>query len=254
MSAKNRLLARTLQIDSGREILNGIVFYCMIIIISSCMPLLYLFFLLPYAAKAAGDYGTYLNLLASVLMILISFYLFSSVRLGFKRFFLKKAEYLDADFTDIVYYFKITEMIRTFVYCFKLFVYKSFFALICIAPFILMSVLYVRMADKNLSLIISAIMLVSSFLFILNGLFFFIKINNSLFLTDFYFISGEYVSFSHILASSQCVMKNKASELSKLKISFIGWFTLCVFIIPIGYVFGYYGQAMAVLASKYIKE
>ena len=187
-------------------------------------------------------------------MVLVSFYLFSSVRLGFKRFFLKKAENLEAEYTDIVHYFKLTEMVRTFAYCFKLFVYKSIFALICIAPSILMIMLYARMTDKNLSLIISAIMLVSSFVFLLNGLFFFAKINNSLFLTDYYFISGEYVSFSHILASSQCVMKNKASELSKMKLSFIGWISLCMFILPIVYVFGYYGQTMAVLAAKYIKE
>lgn len=249
MISESKLLARKHQIESGRVIYIALLFLFVSVVIFSALPSLYRLYVLPFFTGNTK----LLSLTVSVLMIFFIFNFCKCIELGFKRFFLKKAENYNASFKDILYFFKIKNYIRVFTYFVKKSIYKGFFFLICLFPFVVAVFLFSNTLS-GISFSAGCLIVLSSLLLLFNGLIYYKKISASLFLADYYYIKGEYVSFSHLIASSQNSMKNKANEFSKMRVSFIGWFALCIFIVPVFYVFGYYSQCMAVLAEKYIKE
>ncbi|MBQ3136427.1 MAG: hypothetical protein IJB74_02990 [Clostridia bacterium] len=87
----------------------------------------------------------------------------------------------------------------------------------------------------------------------INGSFFYSAFYSSYFLCDYYFIEGTYVSFRHLVSCSQKNMKGKHIFLTRLKLSFAGWFILCVFVLPVPYVWSYYSQSLAVAAAEFMK-
>lgn len=194
-----------------------------------------------------------LSLAVSFFLMLITFMSFIALKSGNDRYMLKKAQGIAASAKDIFYYFKPRELLRLSYMKIRLLILRlSLFAVLNI-PAMLSAGLLVSLSDGRVPLSAAAVLLCGTLAFLVSGTLFYMRVSASLFLAEYYYIKGEYLSFSHLVASSQNAMKGRGAELFRLRLSFWGWFFSCILLVTAGYVAGYYRQTLAAYADKIMK-
>lgn len=201
-----------------------------------------------------GEYGSLINLAVSFAFLLFCFGVYSQIKLGTDRFFLRRAQKKGGTAGDIFYYFHPLRAVGAVAFCLKMFFVKILLLLFSLIPFALSSVILYLLLKSNVSALVAASLFGGCVAFLLSGTVFYKNITLSLFLAKYYFIDGRFISFSHLIGSSQEDMKNRTKTLRRLKLSFFGWFALCLFIFPIGYVWSYYNQTMALAGVSFMKN
>lgn len=248
MSVKNRLKARKLQIGNTLLVSLSICIAFMLIVILNLIPLIY------EKLVATVIDNKFVNLTFSAIILFLVFCVFTAIKLGVCRFFYKRAAELSAGAKDIFYYFSFKKIFQALVFSVRLFCLKVVCFLFCFLPCILTLVLFLKLATNQLSLAIGIVLCVGAVAFAISAALFYNHLTASLFLSNYYFVSGCYLNFRHLIACSQNAMHRNKGELLKLKMSFLGWFFSCVFIFPLFYVVCYYKQSMAVLAFDFIEN
>lgn len=195
-----------------------------------------------------------ITLFVCVAVILFLFCIFSAADMGLIRFFLRKAQKKGGKAKDLFFYFSPKQTAKLISFSVKTALLKFFILCICFMPFCFGSFLLFSLIKNSASLSVSVVMLLSTLCFLLNGIVFYSLADSSLFLLKYYFANGEYLNFRHLVSSSQTQMKKHRRTLLKLRLSFMGWFLSCVFILPIGYVFSYFSQSKAVAASHFMAD
>lgn len=190
----------------------------------------------------------------SIAVIGISFTAFSVSDMGFTRYFLRKAERSGGSVKDLFFYFAPEKAIKLLGFSVRFTLMKILLLLLCFMPFSVNLLIFLSLSESSVSLKVSVVMLISSLLFFLSGCVFYLEFADSLFLVKYYYAKGEYLTFRQLVASSQTQMKNCRASLIKLRFSFSLWliFSLCFF--PSAYVFSYYSQSKAVLASEIMAD
>ncbi len=204
--------------------------------------------------KLFGEYENAVNLILSVFIILFCLSVYSSAKLGTDRFLLRRAQKKGGTAGDIFYYFHPLRAVGAFFFTSKMLFVKLLVTALSFFPFLLCCVLIYNLMKNNVSLLVAYFMAGGCLAFLISGIVFYKEITLSFFLAPYYFIEGRYVSFSHLIASSQKDMQSRKKVLRRLKISFSGWLFLCIFVLPVGYVWSYYKQTMALAAEAFMKN
>ncbi len=216
----------------------------------SLMPLIYRSALLPLVKNFTDGYVSYINLFAALSVLFLSYMSLKALKTGSDRYMLKKAQNVCASTKDIFYYFIPRQFFSLFyVSCRVLFLRLLLFIFVNI-PTTLCMLLLLNLGRSTFSAAVSFVLAAGCGAFFISGIYFYNKLSASLFLIPYYFIKGEFLSFRHLLSSSQNAMRGKTKSLLRLKMSFTGWFLSCVLILPCAYVWSYYNQTMAAYAEE----
>lgn len=253
MSSESRLKGRSLLIGAV-PLFSLTLAVCLLLIFSlSLMSLVYRSALLPYVDNHFGKYAPYINLFAAAAILLCVIGAYAALKTGSDRYMLKKAENVHAGAKDIFYYFSPRKFFSLLSVSTRLFMIRLCVFLFLNIPTVLCALLLLSLSSSRFSAAVSAVLAAGCAAFFLSSIWFYMKLTSSLFLARYYFIKGEYLNFRHLTASSQNAMKGNIKSLCRLKLSFTGWFLLCILIVPSGYVWGYYRQTLAAGACEIMK-
>ncbi len=216
----------------------------------SLLPQIYRSALLPLVKNSGSSYASYINLFVSVTVLFLSFMSFITLKTGSDRYMLKKAQNVRAGTKDIFYYFIPKQFFSLLYVSCRVFLLRLLLFFLVNTPTLLCLLLLLNLGSKAFSAAVSLVLAAGCSAFFISGIYFYNKLSASLFLMPYYFIKGEFVSFRHLLSSSQNAMRGKTQSLLRLKVSFTGWFLSCLLILPCAYVWSYYNQTMAAYAEE----
>lgn len=253
MSSKHRI--------KGRILIDGYIFLMSLIlatvIVITAFSNLCVFVYEMTVMRGGFDFGEnskYVNFAVSVVFLLFTFMLYSQIKLGTDRFFLRRAQKKGSTAADIFYYFHPFRAVGALSFSVKMLLMRISLFLFMLIPFILCVILLLYLLERDVSALVALTLFAGSLVYLFSALIFYRKITASLFLAKYYFIQGEYISFSHLIASSQSSMSKKRRELAKIRRGFYGWFILCLTLLPVGYVWSYYNQTMAVVGDSFMNN
>ncbi len=176
------------------------------------------------------------------------------LKLGFSRYFFIKAECGETGVGQIFYYLKTKKFFRAVKFGFVYYALKSFFAVLCFLPALIMTYAFLRYLNFGSSLSVAVTSFGFLFVLFLICAFFYMKIQRLFFLSQYIFIKFEDTMPRDCFCLSAEIMQKNTGKLFALRSGFIFWLAFCVFIIPFAYVWGYYRQTMAVFAQDLIEE
>ena len=245
----------------GRILIDGYIFLMILIlatvIVVTAFSNLCVFVYEMTVSRGGFDFGEnskYANFAVSVIFLLFTFMLYSQIKLGTDRFFLRRAQKKGSTAADIFYYFHPFRAVGAFSFSLKMLLLKISLLSFMLIPSILCMAVLLYLLESKVSTLVALTLFVGSVVYLSSALIFYRKITSSLFLAKYYYIQGEYISFSHLIASSQNAMSEKCKELAKIRRGFYGWFILCLTLLPIGYVWSYYNQTMAVAGDSFMNN
>ncbi len=246
-----RLKGRALQIDNA--LIMMLTFFTGFLLISAAglLPSVYGRLIEPIIPFADEKTSLYVRFAVSLVILGASFGLYSSVRLGTKRYLFKKAVKKKPTSRDIFFYFRPKKFFSSFFYSVKIFFLKLFLLFFFLPPTVCL-ITVDRFSRQGVSALVCLSLFVTALCLLLNGAVFYSLFSSSFFLCDYYFISGKYLSFRHLVSCSQKNMRGKNTLLTRLKLSFGGWFLFSVLVFPVPYVWGYYNQSLAVAAAEFM--
>lgn len=252
MTSKLRLKGRLLLVGSSTMMILFLsVGILLILCVGWAVPVYEMFFR-DSLSSIAGEYLPVADVALSLLFIFICFAVTVQIRMGADRYFLRLSQKKGGSGRDIFYYLHPKRSFSAMCFSLKISAIRIAFFTVSFLPAAICILLVYSLSAEGISLLVALSLSAGSVLFLINGYVFFRRINALLFLAEYIFISGEFFSFRHILSLSASGIKGRERELLRLKRSFIGWFILCIFIVPIGYVWSYYRQTMAVAAAKFL--
>lgn len=254
MPSKLRIKGRILILGNVTLLTLTLVTAVLIILSANFSVLIYEMAVAEKIRINLGEYEKLINFAVSLFVLLFTFSVYSRIKLGTDRFFLRRALKKGASAKDIFYYFHPLRTVGAVSFSLKILFLKLFFLFISLSPFVLSAVTLWYMLKNNVSVLVAVSLLCGCFAFLFSGIIFYKNIMLSFFLAKYYFIEGKFVSFSHLISSSQEDMKNQRKMLRRLKRGFIGWFLLCILIIPIGYVWSYYNQTLAIAGATFMEN
>lgn len=254
MASLFRLKGRALQIGNLSLFTLTFLTAVMLIFTVSLLPVIYIKGAESYVQGYLGDYGVFANLGFAFFAYFFLLSVYGAIRLGTKRFFFRKAQRKNPTSKDIFFYFRPKNFFRCIFYSLRIGLIRLTVFLFCLSPCGVCLYFVYNFSLSGVSALVCLSLFATAVCLFINGMIFYLSFFSSFFLCDYYFIEGSFVSFSHLLASSQKMMLHRKSLLMKLRLSFIGWFLLCVFLFPIPYVWSYYNQCLAVAAGDFMKE
>ncbi len=249
-----RLKGRALQLDN--TLIMTLTFFTGLTLLLSVnfLPVLYESFITVLFSFERDLFYGIVNFSFACIFLLTAFGFYSSVRLGTKRYLLKKAQKKKPSSRDIFFYFTGKKYFSAFFYSLKASAVRLLLFLFCFSPSLICFLTVKHFSHQGVSALVCLSLTVTALCLLLNGGVFYSLIYSSFFLCDYYFVAGLYVSFLHLISCSQRDMRKKSTLLTRLKLSFTGWFLLCALLLPIPYVWGYYNQSLAVAAAEFMKE
>lgn len=253
MITRLRLKGRMLLIDNVVLISLLVSTTVMLVLCINFFVLVYELFLRNRVEAVISNYVPLADLFVALVLLSLSSAVRWLIKLGADRYFLRLTQKNGGTAQDVFYYFKPAEITQGLVFSMKLKLLYGVWLVISFFPAVLSFMLLSHCVERGVSFLVAVILTLGTVAFLLSGIFFYRNINASLFLVKYHFLAGDCITFRQMISDSQESMKKRKSLLFRLKFSFIGWFLLCVFIFPIGYVWGYYNQTLAVAAGEFMK-
>lgn len=252
MVTRLRLKGRILLMDNVILISLLLGTTLMLILCINFFILVYELFLRSRVEALLTSYIFVADAFVALTVLAVSRVILRQVRLGTDRYFFRRSQKKGPSATDIFYYFSPRRAIGAIGFCVRLRLLKLLWLAVAFFPFSICLILLLYAAKGGVSSLVALVLAAGTVAFLLSGIYFYRNITASLFLARYHFISGDCLSFRQMISASQENMKNRRATLLKLKASFIGWFLLCLLIFPVGYVWGYYNQTLAVAANEFI--
>lgn len=186
---------------------------------------------------------------------MIILFLLCAFRSGSDRYYLKKAAGLRSGGGDVLFYLRPKKIAALIAFNLCFYALKLSLLLFSFLPFLLclFAVLYSG-GQGSVSLSLFRIYLFTGLLLFIFGTVFFLRLNSFLFAARYCFVSGNYTSIKGLFRFSYGCMQGNRKRVFIRKLSFIPWFISCVFLLPIGFVRGYYHQSMADIAADLIRK
>ncbi len=176
-------------------------------------------------------------------------FLLCAFKSGTDRFYLRKAEGFDARGKEVFFYFKPKNALSLVGFYFNLYSRKLLMLAVCFLPFAaVLLFLHSALRWGNFSLAAARVLVITALLLLADGVYFFIRLNGFFFLARYYFASGKYFNFRQLFSFSYKSIKDKKLTVLKKRLSFIGWFASCIFLLPVSFVRSHYNRSMAQLA------
>lgn len=222
----------------------------MILILSavsvSLVPGVYVTALRPLIAS----YEKVISAVLSVIVLAVLFVLCRGLSLGVDRFMLKLSENSATGAGDIFYYLAPKRVFGMCWFSLRFAAVKLFIISALSVPAVACGYVFYEISTAGFSAAVCGIFGAYTIIFALSALKTYLDICDSYFLVRYRFIKGAGLSFSNLLSQSQADMKNQRKNLRKLRRSFLGWFALCLLVLPIPYVWSYYRQTKACFAAE----
>ncbi|MFI3141387.1 MAG: hypothetical protein R3Y27_03645 [Clostridia bacterium] len=247
----------TIKLKSKMLILDKNLFLTLVMLIALAMAVV--ISSLPYVAQSfisilLGNQKQFLSvavqLIVSFVILIFAISSFSAWNLGVDRYFLKSAQLQKASMKDIFYYFSIKRIFPASWFLGRLFLVKLCFFVLCQIPTIILISVMIFQLSTQLSITVGAVLSVGVLASFVSGFIFYKLTTSSFFLMKYSYISGQYKGFLSALSQSGQIMNSSKASPFSMQLSFTAWLFSCVFIIPFVYVWSYYRQARAVLATE----
>lgn len=178
-------------------------------------------------------------------------FLLCAFKSGSDRFYLRKAEGFDARGKEVFFYFRPKNALSLTAFYFNLYLRKLFVLLVCLLPSAAVIMFLLRQIEKGgFSLEQSRILFAAAAVLFVTGIYYYIRFNGFFFLARYLFASGRYFNLRQLFAFSYGCIKNNKMKVLKKRLSFAGWFFLCIFLLPVSFVRSHYNRSMAELADE----
>lgn len=246
MVYKIRLKAREKQAECSKVLFLSFFITVLTVFSLNLVPLIYTAISNRFLENSSEIY----SMIASGVLLTLSAIIYSALSLGCDRFMLKRAENTVAGAGDIFYYFAPLRFLSVCKFTFLLMVYKVIIFVLLSLPSIVCGGVFFLLCVKGFSAAVCSIFAIFTGLFFILSLITFSHICDTYFLVKYRYIKGSFINFRQLISASQNSMMLQVRKLRRMKLSFMGWFILCIFIVPIPYVWSYYRQSKACFASE----
>lgn len=253
MVTRLRLKGRILLTDNVILISLLLSTTVMLLLCINFFVLVYELFLRSHLEAVLSSYISLADMSVAFLLLAISYTVCLQVKLGADRYFLRLSQKKGSSVVDIFYYFSPRRAVSATVFSLRLGLLRLLWLAVAFFPCGICLFLLLSASYGGVSYLVAVVLAAGTLAFLFSGIYFYRNISASLFLARYHFIRGDCLNFRQMISSSQESMKKRKTTLFRLKMSFIGWFLLCLFILPAGYVWGYYKQTLAVAASEFIE-
>lgn len=210
------------------------------------------FSVLSYELFLKKGNNTLLDFSVSLFLLVFSTSVYWIMHLGTDRFFLRRSQQMGESAADLFCYFHPVRAAGALIFGAGLLAIRLFYLTVSFIPFGATFYFLIFTAQRGVSILVAASLAVGSVLLFISGAVFYKSISAALFLSKYHYICGDCISFRQIITASYSEMKNRKKLILRLKRSFRGWFLLSLLIFPIGYVWSYYNQTLAVAASEFM--
>ena len=245
MVYKIRIKAREKQAECSAILFLSFFVFFLTVICINLLPLVYVSFRELKGVPAV-------DLLVSAVILLLSSMIYGALSMGTDRFMLKRAENIIAGAGDIFYYFAPRKLLSMCGFHMTVSFRKLIILIFLSIPGVVCAGIFFALSDGGFSAAVCGIFASFSVVFLLTGLITFRHVNDTYFAARYMFIKGEYLNKRQLIAVSQSITVPHITRLRKLRGSFSGWFLLCLLVLPLPYVWSYYRQSKACLASEII--
>lgn len=246
MVYKIRLKAREKQAECSTVLFLSFFITLLTVFTLNLLPLVYTVALKPLIPGT----GEIASLILSGSLLTVSTVLYRCLSMGCDRFMLKRAENTVAGAGDIFYYFPLKRFCSLCGFSLIIFLRKFLIFLLLSLPSSVCAGICYSLCKKGFSAAVCSIFAVFTVLFFILAIITYLRICDTYFLVKYRYIRGDYLNMRQLFTSSQESMLPKIKRLRKMKLSFAGWFLLCLLIAPIPYVWAYYRQSKACFAAE----
>jgi len=137
-------------------------------------------------------------------------------------------------------YYSIKKSLRAINILFQVHIRKFFVSLLFLVPSFITAGCIVFSLQSGIGRKMLFVLLLSTILLTISGLFFAFIFKQRYFLATYLCYENEGCKVKEAIKLSTEIMENKCFETAFFKMSFAGWFLLCVFIFPVFYVYPFY--------------
>ncbi len=245
MVYKIRLKARQKQAESSTILLLSFFVIVLTSFSLNLIPLVY-----NVALKPSYAIDNISSIIMSGFLLVTTVVICSALSLGCDRFMLKRAGNSAAGAGDIFYYFSLSRLLSMCGFYGVFISLKTVIFALLSLPCVTCGVILYSLCISGFSAAVCCIFAVFTILFLLLAVVTFLRIGDTYFLVRYRYIKGDYLNFRQLLCDSQNSMMSEIKRLRRMKLSFWGWFLVCLFIVPIPYVWSYYRQSKACFAAE----
>ena len=243
-----RLKARQKQAQCSAILFLSFMVILLTVLTANLMPLVYISAIKPIISE-----NKLVPVVVSLVLLVVTVVMYLALSLGIDRFMLKRAENIIAGAGDIFYYFAPKKLISMCGFYLALFVRKGAVSLILAVPFSVCGGIFISMCNKGFSAAVCITFGVFTVIFFMLFIVTAQQIGDTYFLAKYKYIKGDYLNMKQLFAISQESMIPKIKRLRQMKLSFVGWFALCLLILPVPYVWSYYRLCKACFAAESIQ-
>ncbi len=246
MVYKIRLKAREKQAECSAILFLSFLVLVLTVFSSNLLPAVY------SSLKAFFSPDSITDLIASGLIYIFSLFVYYAFSMGIDRFMLKRAENISSGAGDIFYYFAPRKFISMCAFNMSFSARKLFILIFLSLPTAICLSFFYILTDKGFSAAVCGVFAAFTLLFLLYEILTYRRIADTFFTARYLFIKGEYLNIKQLIAVSQKDMASEIKRLRCLRLSFAGWFILCLTVFPLPYVWAYYRQSKACFAAEII--
>ena len=181
-------------------------------------------------------------------VLLIMIFIYNPLQMGEASFYWHNANNRDASAQCVLEWFHKKRYCRAVGAMFLVRVYEVLWGILCFLPTLLVYPLaYVYLKDtKQYSDVLMATCLMFMAMILLGvGLYAFLRVIQRYFLVPYLMASDENLKAGEALRASKAAMAGKSARVLHFQFTFLGWFFLCIFVLPLIYVIPYFRQACA---------
>ena len=248
MVYKIRLKAREKQAECSTILFLSFLVLVLTVFSSNLLPAVY------SSLTVVMKTDIIIDLIASGLIFAFSLSVYSALSMGVDRFMLKRAENISSGAGDIFHYFAPKKFISMCAFNISLSVRKSLLLILMSLPAVICACVFFVLSDNGFSAAVCGVFAAFTLMFIIYEILTYRRIADSFFIARYLFIKGEYINIKQLIAVSQNNMSSEVKQLRRLRLSFAGWFLLCLTVFPLPYVWAYYRQSKACFAAQLINR
>jgi hypothetical protein len=242
-----RLKARQKQAQCSAILFLSFMVTVLTVVTANLMPVVYV-----SAIKPVVSVNKIIPVVLSLVFLSFSVVMYLALSMGIDRFMLKRAENIIAGAGDIFYYFAPKRLLSMCGFYISVYVRKGAVSLLLAVPFSGCGAIFILMCNKGFSAAVCGAFGAFTVIFFLLFIVTLHQVGDTYFLAKYKYIKGDYLNMKQLFALSQEAMLPQIKRLRQMKHSFIGWFALCILVLPIPYVWSYYRQCKACFAAESI--
>lgn len=182
-------------------------------------------------------------------------FLYCAFKSGADRYYMRKIGGFGVKGKELFHYLKPRNVLSLILFYVNYYLRKLVLFILCFAPCLLMIFLLCNLLYYGeVSLSFAAVIIFTVIICGVNGVVFYFRFNSFLFLARYYFVSDKFYNFRQLFSFAYACLEGKRGAVLRKKLSFLGWFISCLFLLPIGFVRAYYRESMVILAKGLIED